>query len=188
MLIADWVALGVLLVFALIGFLAGFGRGLKFFTSGFFGFIISVIVCYYFGGLIYKIGFIADWLNAFKEMLIDKQTTFCDILVTIRIDLIVFYVILFIIVTIIRIIIVKIIKSIVEIDNVFLRFVNRTFGMVLFAAVSVFIMLAVFRIIYVIGGSTAANFYGYLSGSKLKLDWLFENNWLTKIIIFKIAV
>ena len=55
MLIADWVALGLILLFAVLGLLLGFGRGLRFFTKGIFGFIISVIFCYFLGGLIIKL-------------------------------------------------------------------------------------------------------------------------------------
>ena len=44
MLIADWVAIGLLAFFALLGLIFGFGKGLRFFTKGFFGFHFSATV------------------------------------------------------------------------------------------------------------------------------------------------
>ena len=100
----------------------------------------------------------------------------------IHIDVIVYYVGLFIAVTIIRLIIVKVIKSIVEIDNVFLIILNKTFGVILFVGVMFMLMLFAFQIVALIGGNTQADFLLKLSGSKLKLDWLFEHNPFMTII------
>ena len=46
MILADWIAIAVVAAFILIGALVGFGKGLKFFTGGIFGIIISILVCY----------------------------------------------------------------------------------------------------------------------------------------------
>ena len=45
MVLADWIAIGIVVVFIALGALIGFGSGLKFFTSGIFGIIIGVVVC-----------------------------------------------------------------------------------------------------------------------------------------------
>lgn len=185
MIIADWVIIGLTVFFCLIGFIVGFGRGLEFFTSGFFGFIISIVICYCLGGFIYKIPFVQELIGKLNTALINKNNSICNILLKIRIDVIAFYVALFIIVSILRVIIVSIIRSVAEVENVLLIVINRTLGMVLFAAVLALLVLFAFNIINIIGGSTEANFYSkYLVGSKLKLDWIFEKRLLMEIIEF----
>lgn len=185
MIIADWVVIGLIIFFCLIGFIAGFGRGLKFFTSGFFGFIISIIICYCLGGFIFRFAVIQELIGKLNTLLINKNNTVCKILLTIRIDMIAYYVSLFIIVSIIRIILVSIIKSLVEVENVFFKFINRTLGMVLFVFVLAVLVLFVFNIINIIGGTTEANFCSkYLVGSKLKLDVILEKRLLMEIIEF----
>lgn len=184
MILADWIALGLVVVFAILGMLFGFGKGLKFFTSGIFGFIISIVVCYALGGIILNFGFVQDLLTSFRNVLVENGNGFCKFLLNIHIDIVVYYVALFITVTIIRLIIVKIIKSIVEINNIVLIILNKTFGVILFVGVLFMIALFVFQIITLIGGNTEANFLLKLSGSKLKLDWLFENNPFMAIIKF----
>ncbi len=182
MILADWIVLGITAFFCLLGMLFGFGKGLKFFTGGIFGFFISVVVCYALGGLIYNFGFVQDALNSMCTALAENGSGFCNFLLKIHIDVIVYYVGLFIAVTIIRLIIVKVIKSIVEIDNVFLIILNKTFGVILFVGVMFMLMLFAFQIVALIGGNTQADFLLKLSGSKLKLDWLFEHNPFMTII------
>ena len=112
MILADWIILALLLIFALLGMLLGFGKGLKIFTGGIFGVAISIFVCYAVGGLIINIGFIQSALMNMRSAIAAKDNGFCDFLLTIHIDIIVYYVALFIIVQILRIIIVIIIASI----------------------------------------------------------------------------
>ena len=190
MLIADWIALGIIILFAIIGLLVGFGRGLRFFTKGFFGFIISVFVCYSLGGFIIHIGFVDNLLTSFRGLFEGKEAWYFKLLLTIRIDIIVYYIVLFIVVQILRVIIVKIISSVFEIQNVFLKIINRIFGMVLFLCVLVLIAMIVFQIIYWIGGNTALNFVAKISGSALKLDWFYEHNPLIELIelLFRIEL
>ena len=124
MITADYIVLGVLVVFVLIGALVGFGKGLKFFTSGIFGVIISVFVCYLIFGLVLSWDFVAELLGKFSDWLREQGsvgTFFADI----YIDRVVLAVVLFIIVQIVRIIVVKIVKGIVEINNVVFKVINR---------------------------------------------------------------
>ena len=67
MLMVDWIALGIIVVFAAIGALIGFGRGLKFLTGGIFGIIISVVLCYIFGSMILGVPFVNDLLTKLAE-------------------------------------------------------------------------------------------------------------------------
>ena len=182
MILADWIALGLVAFFCLLGMLFGFGKGLKFFTGGIFGIIISIVVCYALGGLIYNFGFVQDALGSMRTALEENGSGFCNFLLKIHIDVVVYYVGLFIAVTIIRLIIVRVIKSIVEIDNVVLIILNKTFGVILFLGVLAILTLFVFQIISLIGGNTEADFLLKLSGSKLKIDWLFEHNPFMTII------
>ncbi len=175
MIVADWVALALVAAFFLAGVAAGFGKGLKFFTSGIFGIIISVFVCYSIGGLVLKLEFVRTLLDKFTAALTDKNG-FCDFLLKIHVDVVVYYIVLFIIVQILRIIIVAILKNIAEINNAVFKIINRVLGAVFFLAVLTLIALTVFQIIQWIGGNTAQNFAQKLEGSFFKLDKLFENN------------
>lgn len=181
MIIADWVAIGLSALFCIIGFITGFGRGLKFFTSGIFGFLISILVCYAIGGLVLHLGFVQELLGKLIEVMTNVNG-FCDFLISISIDVIIFYIALFIIVTIIRIIIVQILKHASEAENVAIKFVNRTLGIFLFAAALALTALTAFQIISLIGGEAAENFASLLVDSKLKLDKLFEFNPLVTLI------
>lgn len=181
MITADWVAVGLVALFLLIGCLAGFGKGLKFFTSGIFGFIISIVVCYFFGGFVYKLGFVQKLLAMLIEAMSGKNG-FCDFLIKIRIDVIVYYVALYIAVSLIRLITVLIIKNVAEVRNPVMKIINRTLGMVLFATVLIMLTLLVFHFIMFIGGTTAEGFAAKLEGSLFKLDVLFEKDLLINIV------
>ena len=181
MILADWIVIGLLALFAILGMLFGFGKGLKIFTGGIFGIIISVFVCYALGGLIYNIGFVQNGLESFRNALAKNGNGFCKFLLNIQIDIIVYYIALFIVVSILRIVIVRVIKSVVEIDNMALIIVNKTLGVIFFAVVLLLALLFVFWIIALIKGGNAADFPS-LSDSKLKLDWLYEHNPFTTII------
>ena len=67
MVFIDAVTIITAIALAGLGIFVGFGRTLEFFTKGIFGFIISVLFCAAFGGLIAGIGPVAEginWLNA----------------------------------------------------------------------------------------------------------------------------
>lgn len=180
----DILIIGLTVVFCIFGMLFGFGKGLKFFTSGILGIIISVFVCYALGGVILKASFVQNWLLNFREMLARKDNAFCDILNAIHLEVVLYYVILFIVVTIIRIIIVKLIKSFVEIENIALIAINKILGIVLFVGAFLMILLLVFWIISLIGGGTSSSFGNTVSQSKIGLKWLYENNPFMEIIKF----
>ena len=182
MILADWIIIGLMVLFCIFGMLFGFGKGLKFFTGGIVGFLISFIVCYALGGLIYNLGFVKDLLGNMNSAIASNGNGFCRFLLKIHIDIIVYYIALFIIVSILRIIIVKIIKSIVEIDNMVLIVINKTLGVIFFVLIFFMLLMMVFWIVSLIGGGTEANFLMKLSGSKLKLDVFFEHNPFMTII------
>ncbi len=180
MLIVDWIALGVILVAAMIGLLLGFGKCLKIFTSGLIGIIISIVLTYFLIGIVASWGFVQDIMAAFDEALVKNGSGFCQFLNTIGIESIVLAVALFVIVQLLRIFIVNIIKGIAESDNTVIRIFNKVTGMIFSLAFFFMIVLVIFQIIYLIGGDTANNFNASLKGT-LRIDWLFENNPLRSI-------
>ena len=180
MITADIIVLVACIIFVLIGALAGFGKGLKFFTSGIFGVIISIFVCYLIFGLVLDWDAVRELLQKFNDWLAAQGsvgTFFADI----HTDRIVLAVVLFIIIQILRIIVVKIIKSVVEINNVLFRIINKILGAAFFFAFALAILLIVFQIIAWIGGDTYANFLAKLDGSIFRLDDLLINNPLNSI-------
>lgn len=174
MIIADWVAVGAVALFILFGLLAGFGKGLKFFTGGIFGVIISVFVCYCLGGLILKLQFVQDLLDKFRDLWAGGKAA--GVLNKIHLDLIVYYIALFIVIQIIRVIVVAVLKHLLEIDMVVFKIINKILGALFFLAILIFLTLTVFQIISWVGGETAQDFEKLLEGSFFKLDKLFENN------------
>jgi len=134
----DWIALAVLVVFAAIGALVGFGRGLKFLTGGIFGIIISVVLCYIFGSMLLGIPFINDLLNKLADAIGGWS-----IAITV-----IYYVILFVIFTLIRILIVKLIRKVAEADVLVMKIINRILGAVLLAGFGILLGLLALQIIY----------------------------------------
>ena len=175
MQIVDWIALGIILLVALIGIMLGFGKCLKVFTSGIVGIIISVVVTYFLIGIVGSWGFVQDLLGKFTQALGDNGSGFCIFLKNIGIESIVLAVALFLIVQLLRILIVNIIQGIAEANNVVMKIINKGLGMIFALAFFIMIALIVFQIIHLIGGETADNFRTYLTGA-LKLDYIFDNN------------
>ena len=194
MSIADIVIIGLILIFVLLGLIFGFGKGLKFFTKGFIGVIISIFICYAIGGFIIKISFVANLMTQlytlYAGLFEGKEGWLFDILISIRVDIIVFYVVLFIVVQVARIIIVKIISKIMSSKNVAIKVVNKIFGVVLFLVAFVFIMVFAFQIIYIVesifGGNTViAGFISTIKESKIG-GWFYTFNSGIVDYLFKI--
>lgn len=169
MVLADWIAIGIVIVFLALGALIGFGSGLKFFTSGIFGIIIGVVVCALVGTVFLEVGFVRDLLDKLAACWADVE-----FLNKIRLDAVIYYVILFVVVQILRIIIVTIIKHVSESKNILIKIVNKTLGAVMFLAIGVLLAFLALKIIGWVGGDTAMNLYDSLTGSAFKLDVLFE--------------
>lgn len=183
MIIADWIAIGGVLLFGLIGAGVGFGKGLKAFTSGLFGVIISVVVCYCLGGLVLKLQFVQDLLTKLAALWTGKDGFFFDLLTKMRMEVVIYYIVLFIIVQLLRILIVNILKSVVESDVAVMRVINKILGAVLFIAFGLLIALLVFQIIYWVGGTTLDTVRSKFEASALKLDyWFFEGNPLAGVV------
>ena len=178
----DWIIIVLLIIFCILGMLFGFGRGLRFFTGGIIGIIISIFVCYALGGLIINIGFVQDAMNSFRDALAAKNNGFCNILLKIHIDIAVYYVVLFLFVTVMRIITVRFICGLFELDNIAFIIINKILGVLLFVGVFVMVTLLVFWVIALVGGGTAANISEQVAQSKIGLSRLYNNNPFMSII------
>ena len=169
MVLADFIAIGIVLVCIVLGALIGFGSGLKFFTSGIFGIIIGVVICALVGTVFLEVGFVKDLLDKLAAC-----WAHIDFLTKMRLDVVIYYVILFVVVQILRIIIVLIIKRVSESKNTFIRVINRTLGAAMFLALGVLITFLALKIIGWVGGDTAMNLHTAMTGSLFRLDLLFE--------------
>ena len=176
MITADWIALAVIAGVAVIGALIGFGKGLKFFTSGIFGIVFSVFLCYILGGLIYGIPFVQDLLNKFASLWENVH-----FLTVIHLEIIVYYILLFIVFQILRIIIVKILKGVFEAKFIVIRIINKVLGAVLLVGILVLLTLLVFQLVSWVGGDTAIQLDEMLSESGF-LGGLYRNNPLWALV------
>ena len=176
MLLADWIMLGVIAVVIVLGLVAGFSGGLKFFKSGIFGVIISLAVTYFLLGIVNSWQFVQDLLAKLNEAM-NIGEEWANV-----IDQVMLAVIIFIVVQILRIIVVKLIAALFEINNIVFKIINRILGIAVIGAVAVIIGLVVFQAIYWVGGETAEQVVEGLNGSVFKLDWLYENNPLRALV------
>ena len=172
----DWIILAIVIVAALIGLLLGFGKCLKFFTSGIFGFCISLVVVYFFLGVFSSWSFVRDLMAKLNELMVNANNGFVDLLIKIHIEKVILAIGLFIVVQIARIIIVRIIKNVVEIKNPAVRVINKILGMGLMLALVAMLTLIMFQIVAWVGGESAESFKHYIENSVFRLDWVYEHN------------
>lgn len=179
MIVVDIIALGVIMLFTLVGLSSGFSGGLKFFTKGVFGRIIAIIASYFLYGLVLDLPFVQALLNKFVIFMAEQENVFCDLLLTMRIDLIVFAAALVIVVQILNAVVVDILCGIFEGESAVIKFFNKALGLALYLFMMFAFVLIIFQIISLINH---AGFADFLSGSILGLDGLFNNNPLLSII------
>ena len=178
MVFADIVCIVGIVIFAFLGAIFGFGKMLKFLTSGIFGIIISVVICYFVFGMVYNIPFVQSLLERFKEALVASDKPIVRFFLTIRVDIVVYAIVLFIVVSVARIVIVEIIKHVMEVQTTVMKIVNKTFGVILGVALFVGIGLIVMQIMYWSGDGTAPE---QMAGSSFRLDYIFTHNPMTNI-------
>ena len=164
----DAATLIVAIVLAGLGLAVGFGRTLKFFTRGIFGFIISVFVCATFGGMIQGIPAVQNRLTSLNQSM-------GGFLQTIHLETIVFYVVFFLVVQVVRILAVKLIAGLFSADILPVRIVNRLLGMVLMVAAVFLLLLLVFAVFRVLQDTSfVQNILDSLNGTFL--GKIYENN------------
>lgn len=169
--VIDLVTIGVAVVSALIGFIIGFGKGLKGFTKGIFGIIISVFVTATFAGMFLKIETVSGWVADITRLAAEKWAFFG----TINIGLIAYYAVFFLIVQVLRILVVKVICGIFEADNAVMKVINRVLGMIFIPAVVLTLVLLVFAVFKIIDETQfVQDVLAKLDGTFLKV--LYDNN------------
>ena len=178
MVLADFIFIAGLVIFIILGLALGFGKQLSILTKGIFGIIISVVICYFIFGLVYNIPFVQALLEKFKQSLVEKDTAVVKLLLTIRIDIIVYAIALFVIVSIARLIIVAIIKNVMEIDTPVMKIINKVLGLILGVAVFFALGLIVMQIMYLSSDGAVPE---KMVGSFFRIDVIYANNPLTKI-------
>ena len=176
----DLITLGVIMLTALIGAISGFGNGLKFFARGWLGRIISIIICYFLFGLVLKIPFVQDLLQKFVATL-DGEKWYLKILTYVRIDMIVFAVVLFFAVQLVKKLVVSLINGLFSINTPFIRVLNKLLGVFIYLFLLLLLVLIVFQIAYLIDGANGA-IYQKTHGSLFGLDKLYLDNPLNKVI------
>ena len=180
MITADVIAIVAFCVCVLLGSAIGFGKSLRLFTGGTFGRIISVVICYFLFGIVLSWGFVQELLVKFTNALQGNGSWWAKALLAIRIDLIVFALVLFIVVQMLRRLVVHLIAGVMESDNKVISVFNRILGVVFLLVFIIMVTLIVFQIIAWIDG-TNGGFYDGLSGSAFGLDKIFCDNPLNAI-------
>ena len=176
LVLADWILIGVIAVVIILGLVAGFSGGLKFFTCGIFGIVISVVVTYFLLGVVNSWQFVIDLLARLNDAMGIEETAAAVV------EQIILAVILFIIVQILRAIIVRCLVGLFEINNGFMKFLNKLLGIIFMAAVVAALGLIVLQVIYWVGGETAETVREAFEGSLLRLDWVYDNNPLRTMV------
>lgn len=181
----DIIAVISICLFSLIGVVSGFGKGLRFFTQGFFGVFIAIVICYVAGGFIANIPAVKNLVDGLNAKM-SGGGDFFKLLAGIHAEMVVYYACLFVVVLILRIIAVKVVVGIFEANIGIMKVINAILGIAFFLCVLVAITLIYFQIVYAIGGTTAEKLVSTLKDSKFGLQVLYENNPLIFIIeIFK---
>lgn len=184
-LIADWVALGIAILFAVIGLAVGFGKGIKFLTSGIIGVAIIFALTVILYGYVVEIPIIKEWLDFAITWLKDLDNVAVNFLLTIHLEVILTYALLYLVIWLVKLLAVSILKGIFEIDNGFFKAINKLFGLVLMVAFAALLALVVFSVADLIGGDFNEFFVGEngcLVNSAFKLDWVYQNNPLNVLI------
>ena len=167
----DSVTLIAAILLAGLGLALGFGRTLKFFTKGIFGFILSVFICVSFGGMIAGIPAVAEWIGSLNEKLGEAWS----FLGTIHLATVIYYVVLFLVVQLLRILVVKLIAGLFSADVLPVRVINRVLGAVLMVAAVLLLLLLAFAIVAIFGETQGViDFVAKLDGTFL--GTLYTNN------------
>lgn len=165
----DSVTLVVAIALFGLGLALGFGRVLKFFTKGIFGFELSVFLCVTFGGMIAGIPAVSEWIAGINARLGEAW----NFLATIHLATVVYYVVLFFVLQLLRILVVKFVAGVFSADVLPMRILNRALGAVAAVAAVLLLVLLVFGIVALFDGA-AADLAKSLEGSFL--GTLFAHN------------
>lgn len=140
-MIINIILIVVLLLTSAVGWWAGMGNVLKHGTKGIVGVLISIFICVSLGQLILNTSVVSALMEKIGGLIK------IDFLRSIRIEIIIFYVLLFAIAQTLRIICVNIIENVFESDNIVLHYLNKIFGAIILVAVLIVLILLVLAVI-----------------------------------------
>lgn len=173
MITADWIAIGVAVFAVLAGYVMGFGKTFDFLTKGTIGLIISLVICWFLFGIVLNWGFVQELVQKMVNYFQSADKWYFDLLLKIRIDLIAVGIALLIVVQIIRAILNKFIENVFESDNALIVVLNKSLGIIIMVAFFAVLALIVFQIFDLVGSNAIIE---KLTDSKLKLDYIYNNN------------
>ena len=153
-----------MLLIALIGFLLGFSRTLKFYFRGIFGFIVSIFLCIVLGGMIRNLSIVAGWLNSLNTFLQEKAGFLAN-WGTIAI----YYIALFIVINIIKLIFTKMLIKFFGMNNIFMKIINKLLGLCFAVVMTLFLMWFIISIMQMIDQNKVDDLYAYFMGKNGKI-------------------
>lgn len=178
---ADYFAIGGACLFAVLGAALGFGRCLKILNKGITGRIITLVITYFLFGIIISMDRTKSTQASFIEYLKSKNNSFCDFLVTIRIEIILTGVCVFIAVMLVQLLVVNVLAGILESKTKGVRLLNSMLGVLLGVAEFIALAIIVLEIAYLVGGGEEGVMAENLKGSFFGLDNVYLNNPLSAI-------
>lgn len=176
----DVIAIGIILLVAVIGCFAGFGNVLKFLSDGILGIILTVVVCYFLFGTVLALPFVQSLLEKLVTAVQGVNSPFLSFLfVTIRLDLVIYAVVLYLVVALLRKLVVFLIGSVSSIETKPMIILNRIGGTILALLWLFMIVLIIFQVIAWVVGTEGA-VYDFFNQSFF-LGKLYQNNPLNSI-------
>lgn len=162
----------------IFGFFVGFGKLLEMIVDGIIGKIAAVFLAYFSFGVVLDLGFVRELLKKFITFLDEKNW---KVLLVFRIDLILLAVVLYFVIRLLQKLLTSIIVSVSDADSGVIKWVNKSFGVILSVGMLALIILIVFQIIAFVNGIDGTAFTA-LKDSKIGLNYLFEHNPLNALI------
>lgn len=184
MVSADVVFLIAMLISLALGAFLGFGKVFAMILKGKFGFVLALYVAYLLTNVLYNIPFIHDFGVSMVTGLTNNNNFFTNILLFIRIDFIIIFLIVGFICVLLKLIFAKTIQAVFEMDNKVMKIVNRVTGSLVMFVYAFTLMLVVFQIIFTFNNGVSGDYYQTLSGSVFGLDKLYGDNPLAAFQLF----
>ena len=184
MITADIIFLIAMLIALALGALLGFGKVFVIILKGKLGFVLALYVAYLLTNILYNIPFIHDFGVGIVNGLTDNSNFFTNILLFIRIDFIIIFLIVAFICILLKIIFAKTIQAFFEMDNKVMKIINRVTGSLTMLLYAFTLMLIVFQIIYTFNDGVNGSYFYSLKGSVFGLNLLYANNPLAAFHLF----
>lgn len=179
---ADIIVIILFVLMGYVGYKKGFGKALISVSNGIIGKIATFIVFYFTFGVVLTFPFVKDFLTLIVSEVQKLNNGFLSFIVlTLRLDLVLFAVIFFFVIVILRKLIVKFVCRIFSANKKPIIVLNKILGVILAVGYLAVLSLILMQILYWVTGANGA-VYNFFKGSFLSLDWLFLNNPVNSII------